>query len=336
MSMTSKDCIPITQSFSAFKTPFSGAALVSSTANVLKKKASSDLVQPSPCKRKKTKRVHFEYVAPVTLSTAQPDVTIAPSPITLELNLCLEKSICHYLKQNYQTCDGSLARNCVGYLETPQLYKHMFFARQKIPKEPEHATFYSIFDIMRQEADDALVVEDQLRLAHKTALAILQYNDTPWLSERWRLGQMSYFGSHKTFDETALRTLHLSSQISTPNQPSTAAMDGVESTTGVSDEIRYGINNLPLFFLGVALLEIAHWQPLEEKMISRDCSDQVYAARRLASGRAPLGPEYQKIAQKCLQCNFGFGTKLNSKGLQAAVYNDVVCELEGMMERLTV
>jgi hypothetical protein len=81
---------------------------------------------------------------------------------------------------------------------------------------------------------------------------------------------MSYFGSLSTFDETALRTLHLSSQISKPNQPSTITMDGVESTTGVSDEIRYGINNLPLFFLGVALLEIAHWQPLEEKMISRE------------------------------------------------------------------
>jgi hypothetical protein len=331
--MTSKDCLPTAPNpLSNFTASLPGAVLISSSANVLKKKASSDLAEPSPCKKKKSKRVHFGDIT----ATMQSTIAAAASPLPLEFNLCLEKSICHYLKQNYQACNGSSDRTCVGYLETPQLYKHMFFARQKTPKEPEHTTVYSIFDIMRQEADDALVVEDQLRLAHKTALAILQYNDTPWLSERWRLGQMSYFGSHKTFDETALRTLHLSSQISTPNQPSTAAMDGVESTTGVSDEIRYGINNLPLFFLGVALLEIAHWQPLEEKMISRDCSDQVYAARRLASGRAPLGPEYQKIAQKCLQCNFGFGTKLNSKGLQAAVYNDVVCELEGMMERLTV
>jgi hypothetical protein len=335
--MTSKDCLPtVSDSFNGLKASLPGAVLVSSSINVLKKKASSDLAQPSSCKKKKTKRVHFDDVTVSTTSTAQPATAILASPVMLELNLCLEKSICHYLKRNYQTCDGSLTKNCVGYLETPQLYKHMFFARQRKPKEPEHTTVYSIFDIMRQEADDALIVEDQLKLAHKTALAILQYNDTPWLSERWRLGQLSYFGSQSNFDETALRTLHLSSQISTPNQPITIAMDGVESTTGVSDEIRYGINNLPLFFLGVALLEIAHWQPLEEKMIPRDCSDQVYAARRLATGRAPLGPEYQKIAQKCLQCNFGFGTKLNSKGLQAAVYNDVVCELEGMIERLTV
>ncbi|KAF7571137.1 hypothetical protein PtrM4_111390 [Pyrenophora tritici-repentis] len=199
---------------------------------------------------------------------------------------------------------------------------------------PEYNTVYSVFDIMQQEADDALDLQDQLKLAHKAAIAILQYNDTPWLQERWRLNQLGYFGSGTNFDETSLKTLHLSSQISTPHQPT--VMDDIEAINQVSDEIRYGINNLPLFFLGVALLEIAHWKPLEEKMIARDCNDQVYAARRLASGRAPLGPEYQKIAQKCLQCNFGFGTKLKSKRLQAAVYNDVVCELEGMIERLNI
>lgn len=70
---------------------------------------------------------------------------------------------------------------------------------------------------------------------------------------------MSYFGKNHNFDEAALKTLHLSSQISRTTQPATAAMDGVEGTTEVSEEDRYGINDLPLFFLGVALLEIANW-----------------------------------------------------------------------------
>lgn len=100
--------------------------------------------------------------------------------------------------------------------------------------------------------------------------------------------------------------------------------------------MRFGINNLSLFFLGVALLDIAHWKPLENKMILRDEDNQVLTARRLAAKSTSLGPAYQKIAQKCLQCNFGFCTKLNNKGLQTAVYNDVVCELEGMIDRLAV
>jgi hypothetical protein len=223
------------------------------------------------------------------------------------------------------------------------MYKHKFYLRDKriAANKPSGVqdinTVLSIFDIMRQDPDDFLQQEDQLRLAHRAALAILQYNDTPWFAARWRLGDLSYFGTHQKFDETTLKTLHLSSQITSPtqNNSGTGAMEGITETT-VSDEIRYGINNLPLFFLGVALLEIAHWKPLESKMIPQDQKDQVFTARRLALGRAPLGPEYQRIAQKCLQCNFGFGTKLNSKSLQTAVYNDVVCELENMIGRLVV
>jgi len=270
--------------------------------NLLKKKASPDLAQTSSCRKKR--RVQF---VDATASTEPSVGTISPiSQVTLpEFNLCQAKNMCQYLKRNYGICASASSKNCLGYLETPcQRYKHRFYLR---PQDctlslPEQTTVYSIFDIMRQEADDFLEVEDQLKLALKTALAILQYHDTPWLAERWRLGNMSYFGSIQSFDEKALKTLHLSSQISRPNQPSTTAMEGVRSTEkAVSDEIKYGINNTPLFFLGVALLEIAHWKPLESKMLPRDQEDQVYTARRLALGRAPLGPEYQKIAQKCLQ-----------------------------------
>lgn len=71
-------------------------------------------------------------------------------------------------------------------------------------------------------------------------------------------------------------------------------------------------------------------------MLPKDCKDEVFTARRLGRGRTHLGPVYQKIAQKCLRCDFGFGTKLSSRDLQAAVYNDVVCELESMIETLTI
>jgi hypothetical protein len=63
-------------------------------------------------------------------------------------------------------------------------------------EEGETPTVHSISDIMRQEADDALGVEDKLRIAHKTALAYLQYYDTTWLPERWRTEQIIYSGSH--------------------------------------------------------------------------------------------------------------------------------------------
>jgi hypothetical protein len=318
--------------------------LLTSSPNLLKKKASSDLTPVATCKKKK-KRVQF--IDSATSNNVNATITASPAVTQLippEFNLCLTKNICHYLQRNYRVCSDNSTDICLGYLETPcQMYKHKFYLRDKriAANKPSGVqdinTVLSIFDIMRQDPDDFLQQEDQLRLAHRAALAILQYNDTPWFAARWRLGDLSYFGTHQKFDETTLKTLHLSSQITSPtqNNSGTGAMEGITETT-VSDEIRYGINNLPLFFLGVALLEIAHWKPLESKMIPQDQKDQVFTARRLALGRAPLGPEYQKIAQKCLQCNFGFGTKLNSKSLQTAVYNDVVCELENMIGRLVV
>lgn len=221
------------------------------------------------------------------------------------------------------------------------MYKHLFYFRDDEAGRvrTQAVNVFSLFDVMQHDADDAVAVEDQLKLAHKTATALLQFNDTPWLADRWRLRHLSYFGFRGSFDDEALKTVHLSSQISAPATTTALnnKMDGIESgENSVSDQIRYGINNTALFFLGVALLEIAHWKPLEQTMRPRDLNNEVFAARRLAAGRAPLGPQYQKIAEKCLQCNFGFGTKLSNKGLQTAVYNDVVCELESMIEKLKI
>jgi hypothetical protein len=317
--------------------------LATACSTALKKKASSDLTQGPICRKKK--RVHF-----MDQDAVQNPSLLVMTPITQvtlpDFNLCQTKSICHYLRRTLGTIDRTTSTKCLGYLDTPCLkYKHKFFTRDRadkfstVPALSEHRNIYTIFDIMQHEAEDVVEPEDQLKLALKTALATLQYNDTPWLSEKWRLGNMSFFNNAQILDSAAIKTLHLSSQISWPKQShhNTQVMDDVHNTTQtISDEIKYGINNLPLFFLGVALLEIAHWKPLEEKMIPRDQYDHVYTARRLAQGRAPLGPEYQKIAEKCLQCNFGFGTKLGSKSLQTAVYNDVVCGLEGMIERLAL
>jgi hypothetical protein len=289
--------------------------------------------------RKKAKRMHFAdaTIAPDIRSDAAVD-TLSMAPV--ETNLCLQKDICQYLRQTTKCSNAAPGGQCVGYLETPQIYKHRFYLRQTnagiaAPVDTAVSTVFSLFDMMRNDVDEIMETEDQLKLAHKTALAMLQYNHTPWLSERWRLGDLNYFGSKGTFDETAFKSLHLSSQISAPQKPAPipANMEGIQGPAdAISEEMQYGINNVTLFFLGVALLEIAYWKPIEDQMKPGDRNNQIFAARRIASSRpSSLGPAYQKIAEKCLQCNFGFGTKLESKRLQTAIYNDVVCGLENLL-----
>jgi hypothetical protein len=136
---------------------------------------------------------------------------------------------------------------CIGYLETPQLYRHLFYFQNRNgyttvgPSESHQGNVYSLFDVMQHDPDESVDVEDQLRIAHKTATALLQFHETPWLSDRWRLHDLSYFGLKTTMDEAALKTLHLSSRISRSTATAATAnpMDGVEETIGVSDQVRF-------------------------------------------------------------------------------------------------
>lgn len=311
------------------------------STKMAKKKASSDLT--GSCPRKKQKKVCFAQLGsePDAGSITIPSIT---ATIHTEIDLCSKQDICHYLKQS-SILTTAHVRQCLGYLETPQTYKHRFYLKEAkvAPTTPNSAaagTVYSLSEVMREGVEEELRIEDQLRLAHKIAETMLQYNDTPWLGEQWRLKDLRYFGSKQCLDDRALETLHLSSQISTP-QCTTSAPANMEGVQGpgqdVSDEIQYGINNFSLFSLGVALLEIAHWRPIEDQMRALDKNNSIFAARRIASSRpSSLGPEYHNIAKKCLQCNFGFGTQLQNKRLQTAVYNDVVCQLESMVEKLEI
>lgn len=321
------------------KSTLSLGLLASCPVNVLKKKPSSDLERSiGPCKKLKQTNITDDSSAATVLPIGVP--TAVPMRI-IEFNLCRTKNMCRYIRNHHETMQQAAnAKRCIGYLESPQMYRHHFYFRDNDLSVGRDATkLHSVFDVMRCDVVDAMSIEDQLRLAHKTSRAILQYNDTPWLSNRWRLRDMRYFGPNDALDEYALKTLHVSSQLSSPTDKPTVAYQ-MEDVQGdqfvVSDEIRYGINNVPLFFLGVALLEIAHWKPIEDQMTSKDHNDEVWAARRIASQPTQLGPVYQKIARKCLQCNFGAEPDLKRRTLQTAVYNDVICELESMIATLEI
>jgi hypothetical protein len=321
-----------------------------------KKRTIPDAAHTLPRKEDRKRRVRFldtnpqsgclSFAGSLTKAVSNAISQTVVHQTTSEINLCQTKNICHYLKQNLQLCGESLTKHCVGYLESPHMYRHNFTLQKRAlsaKKGQENGsnptgetTVISILDLMGQSVDDTLTVDNQLRLAHKITLAILQFNSTPWLAQRWRFKDLSYFGNSDMFDEESLKTLHLSSKISPVKLPDTAAMEGIEEIVGAfSEEEYFGINNTTLFFLGVALLEVAHWKPLESLSNPQD-PNAILTERRLASKPSPLGPRYQEVVRKCLQCNFGFGTDLSKKELQTAVYGDVVCSLEKMLKALSI
>jgi hypothetical protein len=186
------------------------------------------------------------------------------------------------------------------------------------PKNPG-STIISIKDALKQDVYHIIRVVGQLRIAHKLAIVVLQYNETLWLPNDWRLLDIHCLGTNTSTDATTLKTLHVSSEIR--NDPNAMRVDRVQlSRNTVANETRQGITNPILFCLGIALLEIAYWSPIEAKMIEEDESNPVLATRRLQNDRSiPLSPEYLSIAKRCLWCDFGFGDQLSEKGLQSVV-----------------
>ncbi|KAK8042351.1 hypothetical protein PG994_012834 [Apiospora phragmitis] len=80
---------------------------------------------------------------------------------------------------------------------------------------------------------------------------------------------------------------------------------------------------------GVALLQIGQWGALKPEDIV-----EVRRIADLSARDSRLGPKFQKLTQQCLDCDFGFGKDLNQPELQSAIYRDVVCELEGLIQTL--
>jgi len=250
-------------------------------------------------------------------------------------------NICHLLKQLGQTNPVIQTTNFTGYLGSRLKYSHILSTRnswvesRKAAPEFTSSKTISLEALIRIPAEDHITIEEQLKLAHKLALMVLQLHDTPWLGEEWHLRDITLFSDSDRVQVTEedMQTLHVSADFlrKGPN----IQLGSTPAPTLDDTLIQYGVNNIALFYLGVALIEIGFWKPLESLGSGQDLSDAV-TARRLSNRPAPLGSRYQNIVQKCLQCNFGQGTDLRKEELQTAVHNDVVCQLEGMIESLSI
>lgn len=150
----------------------------------------------------------------------------------------------------------------------------------------------------------------------------------------WRLQDLAYFQTDDSLS-ASLSTLHISTELSHHNQNRQRhdfLMEDVGSDEGsriLDAQLECGIRNLTMHSLGVALLQIGQWDSLRPDDIV-----EIRKVANLAERDSRLGPRYQRLTQKCLDCDFGFGKDLAQPELQSAVYRDVVCELEDLISSL--
>ncbi|KAF7543771.1 hypothetical protein G7Z17_g10465 [Cylindrodendrum hubeiense] len=183
---------------------------------------------------------------------------------------------------------------------------------------------YPLHTILNESAREFVSIENRLNVARSIAIAALTYHSTPWLSECWRLRDLSFLAKDAEIS-SALQTLHMGADL----EEGDAAMQGVmtPNSTGLSqateDELlRTGINNTPLWSLGVALIGIEKWEDLDPANV---------AEVRKAAEHSKFSEKYRNIVQQCLSCGFGKGHDLENPRLQRAAYMSVVGALEDMI-----
>jgi hypothetical protein len=298
-------------------------------------------------------------------SSTQQD-NVSQSFVTLDLKAT--NSVCCHLSKCCSTAATHMDP-CLGYLEhiKATLPSRLIFYSASKNAEDKGAQ-----SGMKTEAMPiAFLLHDfrelhQLTLAHQLAVAALQYHSTSWLASDWSLQDVSYFksssqiiGKHtskENSDELSkqLQSLHLSTQFprtgsgTVDNTPSAQWMRIVRA--------KYGIRNLPLAKLGVALLEVGCQQTISNLAARSTSTDDVGSTNSAASNNDPshdssvrdiscarellqdppssldrLGKRYLKIVQKCVDCDFSCGEDLDSDELQSAVYTDIVCGLETLI-----
>jgi len=233
--------------------------------------------------------------------------------------------VCHHVFEQGKAFHQSRREGCIGYLVSRDNLRHELMAaqdRESMAIETHSCSALSLASVIKPSEETKVTVYDQLQLAFRLAQSVLQYHSTPWWRRNWGLSDLSYFDIDAELS-ASLTTLHIDAKL-----VSKAEVLGLETALPVINnnddeaEVFCGIRNVTLHSLGVALLQIGRWQVLD--------ADDVVQVRRAAAKPSPLGTRYDELTRRCLYCDFGLGADLNRQELQAAIYENVVSELEDM------
>ncbi|KKP02601.1 hypothetical protein THAR02_05289 [Trichoderma harzianum] len=274
--------------------------------------------------------IDAESLSQYSIANTSQSTMVSPDDLQLTGHFCPE------LLRRCSTPDMVCKAEGLGHIDScmQEPFRHCFF-----PCSNNHSCGkMGLDDVMLmdealgQSASNRLTIVGQLRLAHRLVSAVLKFNSTPWLNEVWSFRDLAFFrqGDDLTL---SLQTLHFGVElIHGGPDPGESLMD-VESPVSLTQSIedvqyKHGVRNVTLYSLGAALLAIGRWERIDH--------NDIEGVRRLASQSCYLGPVYQELTQKVLDCDFGYGKDLKKPRLQEAIYEMVVLELESMIASLDI
>lgn len=229
------------------------------------------------------------------------------------------------------------APQCFGHLDCTQQrdgFRHVFYPSCPGPSlHDADCSPMALDEIITTSRRDLINPIDKLRLARMLVSAALKFYSTPWLNDIWQLQDL--FMSVDDIEDLSqsIHNMHLSAELGkTPlvqmEDVQTAITPNSQAAEGDArddEEIRCNIKCRPLWSLGVALLQIDHWEKI-------DLGDAL-AVRRAAARTSQISPKYRELTQRCLECDFGRrrGQDLSRSPLHQTVYKVVLGELDRLL-----
>lgn len=186
----------------------------------------------------------------------------------------------------------------------------------------------ALSDLLNQPVYDVVSDRHRITVALILAKAMLKFHTT----RAWPSGcLMSRVKLYRDADDTEcdlaawLSTLHIPADVG----PGSGDIDMDTPHPISQQEIQdareiYGIQNMSLYFLGVAFLQIGLWEAVEW--------NDVVQVRRKTAKLSYLGEKYHRITKGLVHCTLGSGlSDLASDELQEAVIHKVVFGLEDLL-----
>ncbi|KAF1912799.1 hypothetical protein BDU57DRAFT_589639 [Ampelomyces quisqualis] len=298
------------------------------------------IIESSPKNEKSKKRVRFnnpegDGKQPRRFEANNAATNQAQSFVML--NLKTTTSFCCHLSQ-VRSSTLACQDGCVGYLEVKAIptTRLIFYDASKLAAKERHPSSPAQESTPIHSLIDRLQILQQITLAQKLAEAVLQYHSTPWLPQTWTLQDIAYFKDTTQPKNKgildALQSLHLSNQFLDHGSLDTKASE----KKSLDLKHTYGVRNLTLAKLGVALLEICTQKDMTVPSLGHT-PYEIIEARKLIdeedSSIMTLGNRYLEIVRKCIYCDFSCDDDLGGDALQSAVYTEVVCALQEMRRR---
>ena len=274
---------------------------------------------------KRRKRVRFDAPAAALV----PNLISSSSIINIEsLDRSGRYDFCDYLRQGF--CPPLQKDACV-VLEHTRFCKH-FIRPSILTGCAETRRALSLGQLIRpetplnamQESITGIPIHTRIRLARVLAVTVLQYHDTPWLSQLWTNEDICFF---EVLKDQSIRSLP---DISAPHLNAKVTGQEVQRPSMTATIAR----NSCLFSLGAVMIELAYGSCLEQLQQPCDLENgykhkRFSTARRLArQADSPMGARYNDIVEQLVECVFPKGGDLNNNQVQWKLYEDVVSPLE--------